>query len=367
MKRKLTVPVCAIGSLVAFGNSSLINSDSLILLVGSYAPAQAEGIALYDFNQVTGRAKRLCGLSGVANPSYLTVRNDKGIIYSVGEGDLLSSTVSAIAYTLQPPMLKLLVTLPTGGASPCHVNVSPDGTQLFTANYGGGSTTCYTLDTNGLPQGEPSIIDFNTPEKAARAHFATFTPNGKQMWITDLGRDRIHTLPMQEGHVDWHADRVSDIELPAGAGPRHIDFHPRLQKAYVIDERDGYVNVLDYSTQPAQVVQRILADSVGAHGSGDIHVSPDGRFVYASNRLKADGIAIFAIDQTNGMLTHAGYQLTGPHPRNFIITPNGRYMLVACRDSNSIELYKIDPTTGLLTPDCQTMTFSKPVCLRWVE
>lgn len=352
---------------VAVANSSIMKSDSIKLLVGSYAPAEADGIAVFEFDQANGRATRLCGLAGVSNPSYLTPLSSKGMIYAVSEGSLANSTVNAISFTTNPLGLRLLATVPAPGASPCHVNVSPDGSQLFTANYGGGSAYCFNLDKDGLPTGESSLIDFNTPEKESRAHFATFTPDGKRLWITDLGRDRIHCLPMHEGHVDWRSEAVQDIELPAGAGPRHVDFLPKLQRAYVIDERDGYVNVIDYTNEAPRLLQRVLADSVGAHGSADIHVSPDGRFVYASNRLKADGIAVFAVDQSTGLLSHASYQLTGPHPRSFIIKPNGRYMLVACRDSNAIEIYSIDIETGALSPTENVIEFSKPVCLRWIE
>ena len=103
-----------------------------------------------------------------------------------------------------------------------------------------------------------------------------------------------------------------------------------------------------------------------AKGSGDIHISPDGKFLYASNRLKADGIAIFSIQPDNGILTKVGYQLTGIHPRNFIITPNGKYMLVACRDSNVIQIYERDADTGLLTDIHGDIKVDKPVCVKFI-
>ena len=107
------------------------------------------------------------------------------------------------------------------------------------------------------------------------------------------------------------------------------------------------------------------ADTVGAKGSADIHITPDGKFLYASNRLKADGIAIFAVDSDKGTLTKIGYELTGIHPRNFVITPNGRYLLVACRDSNLIQIFEIDKETGLLTDTGEKIETSRPVCLKF--
>ena len=121
--------------------------------------------------------------------------------------------------------------------------------------------------------------------------------------------------------------------MKAGSGPRHLTFSPNGHYAYLINELSGTVIAFEYKDGDLKEMQTIAADTVNAQGSADIHISPDGKFLYASNRLKADGIAIFNIHPDNGMLSKAGYQLTGIHPRNFIITPNGKYLLVACRDS----------------------------------
>ncbi|MDD6837693.1 MAG: beta-propeller fold lactonase family protein, partial [bacterium] len=97
----------------------------------------------------------------------------------------------------------------------------------------------------------------------------------------------------------------------------------------------------------------------------DIHITPDGGFLYASNRLQGDGIAIFSIDQATGELTKVGYQLTGIHPRNFLITPDGKFLLCACRDSDLTQIFSIDPETGLLTDTGRSIASSKPVCLKF--
>jgi 6-phosphogluconolactonase (cycloisomerase 2 family) len=137
--------------------------------------------------------------------------------------------------------------------------------------------------------------------------------------------------------------------------------------AYVINELSGKVTAFQYTDGQLKVIQNIEADSVRAQGSADIHISPDGKFLYASNRLKEDGIAIFSINGKDGTLTQKGYQHTGIHPRNFIITPNGRFLLVACRDSNVIQIYERDINTGLLTDTRKDIKLSKPVCIKFVE
>ena len=145
-----------------------------------------------------------------------------------------------------------------------------------------------------------------------------------------------------------------------------MTFAPNGSYAYLINELSGTVIAFEYNDGELKEIQTIAADTVGAKGSGDIHISPDGKFLYASNRLKADGLAIFSIHPENGMLTKVGYQLTGIHPRNVIITPNGKYLLVACRDSNVIQIYERDTDTGLLTDIRKDIKVDKPVCIKFV-
>jgi len=127
------------------------------------------------------------------------------------------------------------------------------------------------------------------------------------------------------------------------------------------------VVVYDYNDGDITMKQTIASDSVGGQGSADIHVSPDGKFLYTSNRLKDDGIAIFSIDQETGTLARVGYQPTGRHPRNFSFTPDGQYILVACRDDNKIQVFKVNQDTGLLTNTEKDILLSKPVCIQFMD
>ena len=125
------------------------------------------------------------------------------------------------------------------------------------------------------------------------------------------------------------------------------------------------VTAFRYADGQLEQTQSIVADSLHARGSADIHLSPDGRFLYASNRLKGDGIAIFTVDKKDGTLAPAGYQPTAAHPRNFAITPNGKFLLAACRDGNVIQVFRRDPQTGLLTNTQRDIRLSMPVCIQF--
>lgn len=342
--------------------------DIIQMFTGSYSTPDTEGIIAYRFNQKTGDFSKISGLKGISNPSFLTLDPRKnGMIYAVGEDSGTSSTINTIKYDSKTGTMQLLNSAPTHGASPCHITLSGNQSQVITANYSGGNMTLYSLNSDGIPSGEPTVIDFNQfaskQDQTSHPHFATFTPDGKHIWISNLGHDRIYTFPADRHQMIPDQSQIRIIQLPEGAGPRHIDFHPSLPLGYVIDEIDGQVNVIDYSTSTPTIRQRIVADSIGAHGSGDIHLSPNGRFLYASNRLKGDGIAIFKITPRTGLLTKVGYQPTGPHPRNFAITPNGRFLLAACRDSNEIEIYRINQKNGLLTSTGKKISQNRPVCI----
>ena len=288
------------------------NPNMMYMLVGSYATPEEEGIKVYNFDEQNGNSQYISGIKGISNPSFLIPSADGERIYAVGEDSGKSSTANAIKFDKEQKRLTLLNSQPTDG-----------------------------------------------------------TPDHKYLLASDLGTDQIHVFPVSENVTDGvshsllNESEEFNIKVESGSGPRHICFHPNQKFAYLINEISGKVIAFSYDKGKLNTIQYIEADTVGAKGSGDIHISPDGKFLYASNRLKADGIAIFSINQEEGTLTKTGYQLTGIHPRNFIISRNGRYLLVACRDSNSIQVFERDSQTGLLKDTGKTIKTNKPVCLKF--
>lgn len=198
-------------------------------------------------------------------------------------------------------------------------------------------------------------------------------PDGKYLLADDLGTDQIHKFNINPNANADNKEKFltkgtpEAFKVAPGSGPRHLIFNSDGKFAYLINEIGGTVIAFRYADGMLDEIQTVAADTVNAQGSGDIHLSPDGKYLYASNRLKADGVAIFKVDETNGTLTKVGYQLTGIHPRNFIITPNGKYLLVACRDTNVIQIFERDQATGLLTDIKKDIKVDKPVCLKFVD
>jgi 6-phosphogluconolactonase (cycloisomerase 2 family) len=354
----------------------VMDNSSLYLIVGTYTTGESEGIYVYQFDTVSGystyrsRAK-------IINPSYLVISKDEKYVYAVSETNDDKAAANALAFDKEKGELSLLNTELTKGADPCYIIVDNAGKHVVTANYSGGSITVFDVKEDGSLTPESQRIGFTgrgvDPDRQQNPHLhcVTYSPDGKYLFANDLGTDKIHKFDV---NPDKRGDYLNTgvpaaFKVADGSGPRHLQFHPSGKFAYLINEISGAVIAFDYNSHKGDLtqIQSIQADTLNAKGSGDIQITPDGKFLYASNRLKGDGLAIFSINQNTGKLTKVGYQETGIHPRNFVITPNGKFLLVASRDNNVIQVFLIDKNTGLLENTNKDIKLDKPVCLKFAS
>lgn len=353
---------------------SISDQSSLHLFVGTYTSGTSEGIYLYQFDTISGYSKYL-SMTKASNPSYLTVSKDEKFVYAVAENDDNTAAVNAFSFDKEKSELKPINTQPTGGGAPCYIEIDNTGRHIITANYTGGSISLFDTNQDGSLKPSSQIIRFQgkgidpNRQKQPHLHCVRFSPDGKFLFADDLGTDKIHRFDVNTSAPGSYLSvgQPPFVKVKDGSGPRHLQFHPNGKYAYLINELSGAVIAFNYKDGNLSEFQTIQADTLNAQGSADIHVSPDGRFLYTSNRLKGDGIAIFAIDQSNGHLAKVGYEATGIHPRNFIITPNGKYLLVANRDSNSIQIFERDKSSGLLTNMHKDIKLDMPVCLKFAS
>lgn len=348
--------------------------NNLIMYIGTYTEGgNSKGIYTYHFNQENGIFELLSSATA-ANPSFVTLSPNGKRLYAVSEYNdgrqgAYSFDVSEDKVQLSNPVFLPTApkkVLPRAGADPCHIVA--DSKYVITANYTGGDISVFSLDAEGKLQKEAQHIAFvgKTPERVAHIHCIIPTPDKKYILATDLGNDRVYRF-----HYNNKTHKNSEVltaqrvayEVSDGQGPRHLTFSKDGRFAYLINELGGECVVLSYRKGKLKEVQCIMADEGGGRGSADIHISPDGRFLYTSHRLKKDGIAIFAIDPEKGTLSKIGYQHTGIHPRNFAITPNGKYLLVACRDDNKIQVFERNQATGELTETAQAIEVDRPTCI----
>ena len=356
----------ALGLVACFG-SGLAQAQQLTMLVGTYTSGSSEGIYSFRFDQQTGKAEPLSSVA-LANPSYLTPTADGRLIYAVSETGDMKASLAIISLEASSGRMRVVQSVVTDGAAPCYVSF--DGSTAVTANYSGGSMSVFELSKQGTDArlstrflgstGGPDLTRQDSPH----VHCACFAPDGDYVLATDFSADRILSYRRHGNRLvaNGVAARVS-----ADSGPRHLIFSRNSRFAYLMSELSGKVTVFRYERGRLEALQEIVSDSVGARGGADIHLSPDGKFLYTSNRLRAEGIAIFSVDERSGLLTRVGYQPTARHPRQFNITPNGRYVLCCCRDSDKIQVFRRDAQTGLLTDTRQDITVSQAVCVQFVE
>ncbi len=343
------------------------------LLVGTYTNAGSEGIYTYRFDVQTGKATAN-GAVKTSNPSYLAISPDQKYVFAVNEND--TGSVSAFKFNKENGSLTFLNSVSSAGAHPCYISVNKKATIATVGNYSSGTIAVMEVRGDGQLNQPKQIIQLKgnsvnrKRQEKSHVHATVFSPDYQFLLVPDLGTDKVMQYKVTAGSGALQPAEESFTEVNAGAGPRHLDFHPSLGVVYLIEELTGTISVFKYKDGNLELIQNVSAHPlsyIGAFGSADIHVSSDGRFLYASNRGDANSIAIFSIDQETGMLQIAGFQPTlGIHPRNFSIDPTGRFLLVANRDSDEIVIFKIDKKTGLLEDSKQRINVSKPVCLKWI-
>lgn len=356
------------------GQNTRTAAKEYYMLIGTYTSGKSEGIYVYKFNTEDGSVVPVSVAKGIKNPSFIAVAPDERHVYSVSEGD---GKGSVTAFAFEKGNLTAMNSQSSGGQGPCYVATDKSGKWLATGNYGSGSFAVLPINEDGS-LGAPTVtinhegksVDAGRQEKP-HVHATVFSPDNRQLLVPDLGTDKIMLYSFNEKNGTLAAPQPAYAASKPGAGPRHIDFHPSGKYVYLMEELTGTVSVFSYDNDgKMNVIQNISsnpAEYKGAIGSADIHVSPDGKFLYASNRGDANTIAIFSIDEKNGKLTSVGYQSTlGKTPRNFSLDPSGNFLIVANQNSDNIVIFKRDKKTGMLTALPNQIEVGNPVCIKWV-
>jgi 6-phosphogluconolactonase len=355
-------------SIISFGQSLTPTAN---LLVGTYTKKGSKGIYVLSFDTATGKAIEISHTEAAINPSFLTITKDHNQVYAVSE----SKEGKVCAYQFQDNQLNLLQEKISKGADPCYIALSPDQTNLLVANYSGGSITSYHRFADGLLsnpqqfiQHEGKSVNIIRQEKA-HVHGIFFSPDGKYVLTPDLGMDEISIYPYQiKNGPPLQIQKASKIQSSPGAGPRHLCFSSNGKFIYVIEELTGSISVYRFYKGTASFIQKVYTHPQtfkSINGSADIHLSPDGLYLYASNRGIENNIVSFKV-LANGKLQENSivyYSTEGKTPRNFTMNKEGNWLLVANQDSDNIIAYKRNVQTGALSSTGVSIKLSMPVCL----
>lgn len=344
--------------------------DLYHLIVGTYTnKCENKGIYNYKFDIVSGNSKLDGMTANVQNPSYLALSSDNKFLYAVNEVGM-KSTVSSFSYDGQSGKIILLNKQLTNGADPCHIIT--DDKNVITANYTGGNMTVFFKNPNGSLTDAKQVVQLSGSgpnkerQEASHMHMVAFSPDFKYVLAVDLGADKIYIY-------NYNADANKDIltfktsvSVKPGGGPRHLTFDEDGKFVYVLNELDG--GLLTYSFEKGEMT--LIDDTSvmpreykGDFRSAAVLLSPDGEFLYATNRGEANTISVFKVLKNGKLEFKESISTLGQGPRSFVIDPTGSLLLVANQLSNEVVVFKRDKKTGTLTDTSKRISVCEPVYL----
>ena len=349
-----------------------------LAVIGSYADAADPGLYLCEYDAASGSLRQLQAISGLQYPTFAAIDGDKLTVYAISEETDPSGQRKGYlsAFRLDPVQAQLSLinkeeSLP---APTCHVELDRAGRCLIVSSYHGGLLGLSPVLEDGsigpsADQHRHEGKSVHPAQSQARVHSVFVDRTNRWAVASDLGLDKVfvYKLDTERYRLELH----QEVSVAPGSGPRHFVFHPSLPYGYVIHELNGTITAFGFDEERGelralQTVSTLPEGFDGENGCADIHISPDGRFLYGSNRGH-DSLAVYAISAETGELSLVEIVSTlGGHPRNFALSPDGRHVLVANRDGNHIVTFRRDEASGKLTPAGIELAVSKPVCVKFV-
>ncbi|CCH52900.1 6-phosphogluconolactonase [Fibrisoma limi BUZ 3] len=349
-----------------------------ILYVGTYSVRGSRGLYVYAFDRATGTVELVQAVDNPNSPSFLALHPSGHFLYAVNErdeqGDEHFGTVYAYAIDPQSGHLTFINQQVSLGKAPCHISIHQSGKLAFVSNYGSGSLAVLPIREDGslaeatqLLTHTGSSVD-EERQDAPHVHSATLSPDGRWLYASDLGTDKVHAYRVDADQHTLSPHETPYVAVSPGSGPRITAVHPDGRHVYGIKEMSSTVAV--FTRHPETDAFALLQDDVpflpeqyeGERSGGDIHVDAAGRYLYTTNRGN-NTLAIFRIGD-NGALSPVGLHYTGgDQPRNFWIDPNGDYVLVAHEETDNITVFKRDKQTGDVAATGYEISVPSPVCL----
>jgi 6-phosphogluconolactonase len=352
-------------------------SQEPYLFIGTYTSGESKGIYVYKFNTKTGTGIEVSSIPA-KNPSYLSVSSTGRFLYATDEEDH-GGAVGAYAFEPTTGQLAFLNAQSSQGTCPCYVSEDKNGKWVFVANYCSGSLAALPVNGDGsLAPAMQVIQQFGkgkdtARQEAAHVHSTILSPDERFLLEANLGTDQEHVYIFNpNNNIPLSEATDSVATLTPGSGPRHIAFHPKKSDVYILSELSGTVDAFHFDSTSGKMrhFQRIRTTPeqfTGFAGSADIHIRPDGKFLYATNRGTSNTIAVFEIKKDGSLTTKQIVSVKGKHPRNFVIDPGGHFLLVANRDTDNIVIFSIDSTSGLLKATGKEISIPNPVCLKFLS
>jgi len=337
---------------ILFGIFMLSNMQisSQKLFVGTYTNSSAKGIYSLDFNPESGEISNKTLVVTTNNPSFISFGENKEVMYAVNEEE--EGTISVFRKSNEVGTYDLVQKLRTFGAHPCHVTYSEG--YVAVTNYSGGNVAIYKTNDSGFLEENPQVFDQNNVDEKSHAHFSKFVDN--TLIVSDLGRNTLFRYKKMETGFVLENDHW--VKFEDKAGPRHFDI--KDEQIYSITEYENTVSLIDRTGNVLQKVSTLEKNFEGESFCADIHISPDGQYVYGSNR--GDNSIVLFKRLTSGRLEFKStFDVHGDWPRNFVIHPSGKWLIVGNQRSDNISVFAINNDGSLLFK--QSYELGAPVCL----
>jgi 6-phosphogluconolactonase len=373
---------------------------------GPFGTQGGGGVHVFSVDTTTGALTRVGGTSGPEfenfNAGYMAVHPSGRFLYASNEvenydGKFSGGGILTFAINQTDGTISHVASLPSMGVYPAYVAINKPGTQLVIANHGNYDASVRVVKKNGVPEiervwddgtvavfpvkadgslspaSDVAILERTTSvdeysQRSAHAHSANFDPTNRMVFACDKGTDRVYTFLVDAAKGTLTPAKV--LKTTPGIAPRHSSFHPRLPYVFAINERESSLSSYRYDVKTGdvevvQTIPTIPADFTKRSSPADVHVHPNGKFVYGSNRGH-DSIAIFRIDESNGRMTLVDIVSTGgTTPRGFNFEPSGRLLFAGNQGTGSIVTFSVDGETGKMTPTGAKVDVPRPVCIQF--
>ena len=364
--------------LLGFTTSLLAADAKYLVFVGTYTDKGSQGIYSYRFDPASGTATPLGLAAKTQNPSFLAASSDGRFLYAVNEVSTLNGQavggVSAFAVDRSTGKLTLLNQVSSLGAGPAHLALDWTGKYLLVANYDAGSAVAFPIQSDGTLGPHTAFVQHTGSsvnrerQEAPHAHYIEASPDNRFVLIADLGTDKLYVYRFDAQHGTLSPATPRFAQVTPGAGPRHFAFAPSGKFVYLANELTGTVTVFAYDAQSAkladkQTISALPKDFHGENTEAEIAVDVSGKFLYVSNRGdQTNDITGFSISPTDGTLTFVERISSGGKiPRSFALDRSGEWLMAANQDSDNIQLFRVDPSSGRLTAASQITGISRPV------
>ena len=356
--------------------SDSTNATDPLIFVSAFAPGDHGAIHAFRLDTQTGQLNETHRTTDAEHPFFMALSPDRRFLYSIHTdqfGGEQSDQIAAYRIESDTGKLNLLNRESARGTAACYLHVDATGQALFVANYSSGSVASFPIHDDGSVGKAVSFFEHRDPgvhpsrQDVTHAHCIVAGPNNRFVYSADLGIDQVLCYRLETDTAQLIPAQQPFVRTPQGAGPRHLTFHPDRQHLFVINETGNTVTSFDWDANSGMLIEQQTISTVpdeftGTSHTADLKFTPDGRFLYGTNRGH-DSIAVYRVDDERRLTLSEIVPSLGQGPQNLAVTQDGRWLLCANMPGNNVLVFGIDAESGAITPVGKPVTIPSPSCI----